>query len=113
MKNVETEVLIMNVVNMYHLQLGTKDDPFLKPKVRYHTDSKWLQEFLNAMNKYKVTIYRPKKLQLPLNRKNDQNIMDTMIEQGYGYTDLRRINMVRQYLHVINLSDVSDSMEEK
>ena len=34
--------------------------------------------------KFHVTISRPETLQLPLQRKNDVNLMDIMIDEGFG-----------------------------
>ena len=97
-----------NVIDAYHLQAGTKQDPLVNPQVLKYTDSCWLQEFINAMCKFRVQIYRPHTLVLHFNRENDANIMDTLILHEYGDTDLRILNTCRQFLMVINLSDIVD-----
>ena len=113
MNNVETKTLMQTIVDTYHLQAGTREDPLMHPQDIKYTDAKWMQEFLRAMRKYRVTISRPETLTLPLQRENDVNLMDKMIELGVGDIELRRINICRQYLQVLTLADITDENGKK
>ena len=97
-----------NVIDTYHLQIGSKKDPLANPQVRKYTYSSWLQDFINAMYKFRVQIHRTHSLDLQYNRENDVNIMDVLLLHHFGDTELRVINMCRQFLMVINLSDIVD-----
>ena len=42
LNNSETPTLMNNVIDTYHLQERTREDPLVKPKVIKYTDSCWL-----------------------------------------------------------------------
>ena len=66
--NTHTNKLIENVFDMFHLQAGTQYDPFEKPQVIHHTDSKWIQQFISALKKYNISIIRSNRIQFPVQR---------------------------------------------
>ena len=76
MKNENTSTLINNVINTYHLQQGSKNDPLQYPKLCTYTDSAWIQEFVNSLVKFNVKIHRTHHLNFTPNRINDINLMD-------------------------------------
>ena len=65
------------------------------------------------MDKYGIQIFRKNSLNIPLNRKNDRNIMRMIIDAGVGVTECKLINICRQYLKVINLSDITNAAGNK
>ena len=91
---------------MFHLQAGTQHDPFETPQVIHHTDSTWIQQFIAALKKYNISIIRPNRIQLNIQRDNDIAMMDHAMQHIQNKKLLCQINTCRQYLHVIYLSDV-------
>ena len=108
--NEETKNLINNIINTYHLQVGSEADPLQYPKIYSYTDSAWLQEFQTALVEFNVTIHRPHKMSLTPNRINDHNLMDIITKNISNKEALKRINTCRQYVKAIYLSDITNAL---
>ena len=56
LNNPHTNKLIENVMDMFHIQAGTRHDPFEKPHIITYTDSTCMQQFVTSLQKYNISI---------------------------------------------------------
>ena len=67
----------------------------------------WLVSAWERFSKYGIDVYLPLSAELPLQRENDQLLMDLVLKQGLRKSRQKAVNRVCLYLRVILLADIS------
>jgi hypothetical protein len=85
------EIITRVALQHWQWQLGTGNNPF-HSKYRYpHDESKWLKELRKFTGQYQIEINIGGN-EYPLQRENDEYIMDITKDVGLGSFELRFLN---------------------
>ena len=66
----------------------------------------WMLKLINFMQTYQIRIIIPNLLSFTIQRINDKNITDKIIQTRLKEKQLRKINSCRIFLNIIHLSDI-------
>ena len=104
--NKETHILIMNALQIFQIQIGTSGNIFETPQEIYHGSSTWIKQWINELSDFNLSMRIPHTLNFKPQRINDRTLMDVIIQHQKNNTNIEQLNICRQYLRIIFLSDM-------
>ena len=105
--NTETNILLINTLQLFQLQIGLSGNIFQHPRISHHGNSVWIRQWVNEMAEYNIKMFIPQTLQISPQRKNDQTIMDIITSSETKPIIIEQMNLCRQFLKIIYLSDIT------
>ena len=105
--NKETNILLLNNLQLFQLQLVLSGNIFQNPRISNHRNSVWIRQWVNEMEEYNIKMYIPQTLTFSPQRKNDQTIMDIITSSETKPIIIEKMNLCRQFLKIIYLSDIT------
>ena len=107
--NDETNILLINTLQLFQLQIGFSGNIFKSPQRTHHGNSVWTRQWVNELADFNLQICIPNTLDFQPQRKNDNTFMDVITSLETNITIIEQLNICRQFLKIIFLSDIITS----
>ena len=105
--NIETTILLINSLQLFQLQIGLSGNIYEQPRITEYGNSVWIQQWVTEMAMYNIKMIIPNTLNFKPQRENDQTIMDIITTYETNKIQTEQMNICRQYLKIIYLSDIT------